>query len=336
MSKLSLFTLTTLLLVVTGCSGKKYYDPLKTSSDFSIAGNILSILGSSRDGATLINRKYISKGKVSSIRLRKGYRYLSENDNYVLSANTEGILNIRQQSTGKIYRAVALHLPIVSATVHNGVVAYVLNNNTFGIYRIADNKKLIENRSERTFAIDTRAASPLFVENMVVIPMLDGKVIILDSKNSENIQVVYLSSNKVFNNVIYLGRMKNTLVATTPNKLITIGGQGKNEFTANISEIALSRNNIYVFTKEGEIIRLSDKLQEIKRKKFKFAHFSVATAFDGKVYALDQQGSLIVLSEDLSKHKVYDIGAVKRAAFISNTKLYKDTNVIELSTLGYE
>jgi predicted transglutaminase-like protease len=93
---------------------------------------------------------------------------------------------------------------------------------------------------------------------------------------------------------------------------------------------------IYLFTKEGEVIRLNKALKEQKRTKFKFAHYSVATVIGGKVYALDQKGSLIVLDKALTKSRIYDVGEVKRPAFISGTKLYKDGDVIELSKLGYE
>ena len=54
------------------------------------------------------------------------------------------------------------------------------------------------------------------------------------------------------------------------------------------------------------------------------------------MYALDQQGSLIVMNSELTKSKIYDLGEVDEPAFITGTKLYKDGRVIELSKLGYE
>ena len=63
---------------------------------------------------------------------------------------------------------------------------------------------------------------------------------------------------------------------------------------------------------------------------------AASTAFGGRVFTLDQQGSLIVLSADLSKSKIYDLGEVETPAFIAGTKLYKDGEIIELSKLGYE
>lgn len=332
----SFLFLISLIVLFTGCSGKKYFEPQETftTASDSYGGTITDL---SRDGATLASGNYIGNNGVNKhVKVGENYRFLSENSSYVLSSNTDGVLNVIDKQTNESVRAVALHVPVVSASISNGLIAYILNNNTFGLYRIKDNKKIFENRSERTFAIDTRAASPMFIDNLVVMPMLDGKLIIVDIHNSDNTKVVYLSSKKAFNNVIYLSRMGNTMVAATPQKIITIGSSGKNEYRANISEAAVTDNNVYLFTKEGMIIKLSKLLEVITSKKFKFAHYSVATAFGDKVFALDQQGSLIVLSSDLSKFKIYNIGDVEDPAFITGTKLYKDGDVIELSKLGYE
>lgn len=336
MKHASFLFLITILIFLNGCSGKQYFEPKKTHSvRTSSYGS--SIVNLSRDGATLANGHYIGASGVNKkVKLGDGFRFLSENSKYLLASNTEGILHIIEKSSNEVVRAVALHTPVVSATIQNGLIAYILNNNTFGLYRIADNKKIFENRSERTYAIDTRAASPMFIDNLVVMPMLDGKLIIVDSKNSDNTKVVYLSSSKMFNNVIYLSRAGNTMVASTPHKMITIGTNGKNEYRANISELAIANGNIYLFTKEGEVILLNKSLSSVAMKKFRFAHFSAATAFDDKVFGLDQQGSLIVLSSDLSKYKIYDLGRVKKPAFIKGRKLYKDGNVINLATLNYE
>jgi len=337
MKKSKVFSLLTLTVavVMSGCSGKKYFEPAQTYAvnTNSFSGNVVDL---SRDGATLSNGKYIGKSGISEMNLGEGYRFLSENENYVLATNVKGVLNIIDKSTNESARAVSLHIPVVSATIKNGIVAYILNNNTFGIYEVEGNRKVVESRSERTYAIDTRAASPMFIENLAVMPMLDGKLIIVDTYNSDNSKVVYISSNKVFNNVVYLSRMNNTMVAATPKKIISLGSEGKQEHRANISEVAINSGKIYIFTKEGEVVKLNTALQPIASQKFKFAHFSAATAFDGRVFGLDQQGSLIVLSSDLSKFKVYELGEVEEPAFITGTKLYKDGEVIELSTLGYE
>jgi len=337
MKSVSLSLVLLAALLFSGCSSKKYFEPEKTFS----ASNAVHSYGDtmvdlSRNGGTLASGRYVGKSGVSKIKIPEGYRFLNENSKYVLTTNVEGMLNVIDKKTQKSVHTVNLEIPVVAASIQNGLIGYVLNNNTFGVYRMSDKSKLVESRSEKTFAIDTRAASPMFIENLLVMPMLDGKLIIVDIYNAENAKVVYISSEKNFNNVIYLSRKGNTMVAATPKRVITLGDSGQNEYQANISEVAVTANRIYLFTKEGKIIALSHALEELKTTKYKFAHYAVATAFGGRVYALDQQGSLIVLNADLSKSKIYELGEVDEPAFITGTKLYKDGKIIELSKLGYE
>ena len=337
MQKLSLITLASLALLFSGCSGKKYFEPVKplsaSGASSSYGGSIVDLR---RDGATLKGGKYVGKDGVSSINLGEGYRFLSESPRYVLAANTEGVLNIIDKKTQESHRAVSLHTPVVSATIKNGLVAYILNNNAFGLYQIANNKKIVESRSEKAYAIDTRAASPMFVDNLVVMPMLDGKIIIVDTKNTDNAKVVYVSSAKAFNNIIHLSRRGNTMIAATPTKLITLGTAGKVEYNANISEIAVDTQRIYLFTKEGKITALDKSLKQVAQTQYRYAHYAAAVAQNARVYALDQKGSLIVMNTGLDRQKVYELGEVKEPAFITGTKLYKDGKIIDLSKLGYE
>jgi len=337
MKALSLLAFIAAAMLFSGCSSKKYYEPAQTFSaskaSTSYGGSMIDL---SREGGTLKSGHYIGKSGISTVDLGEGYRFLNENDTYVLATNSEGNLKIIDKKTKETVSTVSLKVPVVSASMKNGIIAYILNSNTFGIYQMRNNKKLVESRSEATFAIDTRAASPIFIDSLVVMPMLDGKLIIVNIQDTDNAKVVYLSTEKAFNNIIYLSREGNTMIAATPKKLLTLGNNGQKEYSANISEVAYNNGTIYLFTKEGEILALNRDLKKVAEAKYKFAHYSAATAFNGRVYGLDQGGSLIVMDSALTKHKVYDLGDVGEPAFISGTKLYKDGDIIELSKLGYE
>jgi len=336
-SEISFVVLIAASLIFSGCSSKKYFEPGQTFSANGAASSYGgTIIDQSRDGATLKGGHYISKNGISKITLGEGYRFLSQSPSYVLASNPKGSLKIIRRANGTTLRVVPMNVPIVSAAIKNGVIAYILNDNTFGIYSVAKDKKLVENKSETIYAIDTRAATPMFIDNLVVLPMLDGKLIVVDKDDPENATIIYLSSETNFNNVIYLSRSGDTMVAATPKKLITIGTEGQNELRANISDVALSGGYIYLFTKEGEVIKLDKALNEKAKKKFKFVHFSASTAVGGRIYGLDQQGSLIVLNSNLTKYKIYDIGEVKTPVYIAGDKLYKDGKIIHLSKLGYE
>lgn len=322
------------LLFFSGCGSKKYFEPEQT---YKPAGAISGHNGKSvyltRDGVTFDNQRYISKKGLGSLTLGAGDVYLSENPSYVLATNKEGELSLISKRTKKVAYTIPFHAPVVSAAMKSGKIVYLLQDNTFGIYRLSNKEKLIESKSDDAFAVDARIATPIFVDNLAVIPTLDGKILIVDINNPENAKVIYISSKINLNNVIYLSRMGNLLIAATPNRVMTIGS-AEGEFSEGISEVAVANKAIYVFTKAGEIIKFSSSLKELGRKKFKFAHFSVATAFGGRVYAMDQKGSLIVLSGDLKKYRIYDVGEVDDFAFVSGHRIYKDNQVIQLDRLG--
>jgi len=331
------FAVLTASLIFSGCSSKKYFEPEQTFSA-SLAkrsyGEI--IVDQSRDGATLKSGRYIGKAGISKINLGKDYRFLSESSTYVLASNPLGELKIIKKSSGTVLRIVQMDAAVVSASIERGVIAYILNNNSYGLYNVSSNKKLIQNQSEITFAIDTRAAIPMFIENLAVFPMLDGKLIVIDKNNPENSTIIYLSSQNAFNNVIYLSRTGNTMVSATAKKIITVGVNGQEELRANISDVALLNGYIYLFTKEGEVIKFDKAFNELAKKKFKFVHFSASTVYAGKIYGLDRKGSLIVINENLTKYKIYDIDEVEKPVFIMGSKLYKDGEIVDLSKLSYE
>ncbi len=322
------------LLIFSGCGSKKYFEPEQT---YKPAGATSGHNGKSvyltRDGVTFDNQTYISKKGLGSLTLGAGDVYLSESPSYVLATNIEGKLSLISKRSKKVAHTIPFHAPVVSAGMKSGKIVYLLQDNTFGIYKLSSKEKLIESKSDDAFAVDARIASPIFVDNLAVIPTLDGKILIVDINNPDNAKVIYISSKTNLNNVIYLSRMGNLLVAATPNRVMTIGS-AEGEFSEGISEVAIANKGIYLFTKAGEIIKFSSSLKELARKKFKFAHFSVATAFGGRVYAMDQKGSLIVLSSDLKKYRIYDVGEVKDFAFVSGHRIYKDNQVISLDQLG--
>ena len=330
------FVLVTIaILLFAGCSGKKYFEPTQTYEP--VNGAVYGHNGKSvyltRDGVTFDNGTYISKKGVGLLKLPAGYHYLGESPAQVLAADGRGNLIFIGKKSKKTLHKVTFDVPVVSAAIKSGKIVYLLQDNTFGIYRLSDKEKLVESKSDEAFAVDARIASPVFVDNLAVIPTLDGKLLILDMDSPEDAKVIYVSSKTKLNNIIYLSRLGNILVAATPSRVMIIGS-AEGEFSEGISEVSISNNAIYVFTKAGEIVKFSPSLKELARKKFKFAHFSAATAFGGRVYAMDQKGSLIVMDGSLKKYRIYEVGDIEDFAFASGHKFYKDNKVISLDKLG--
>jgi hypothetical protein len=322
-------------ILISGCDNGKSFEAKKV---FKLNAKALSykstIIAQNRYGATLQNGHFIDKNGISSIVLPKGFKYINTTSQKILCTNTQN-LRIIDKKTLK-YKDINTTLPVISASLHNNLIAYIRNDNAFGLYSLKSNQKLTEVLAGNSFAINTKAASPMFVDNLAVMPMLDGKLVIIDLSNIENTNAVYLSSKNVFNNVIYLSRIGDILVASTSTKLITLGTGGEFEYLADIADISINKRYIYTFEKDGTISKLDTKLHKINSISFEYARYSAVSAFDNKVVALDKTGALIVLSSDLKKHRIYNIGEVEKPVYIYKNKLYKDGKIINLSLISYE
>ncbi|MBU1667273.1 hypothetical protein KKC13_02575 [bacterium] len=320
-------------IMFTGCGSKQYYTP-EQSKSISTANMGDSIIHYSRDGATLASGTVLTKNESVNLKLEKGFHFINNSSNAAITADLQGNCNIvtvkGTAASAKFPQA------LVAGTLIGKYLVYVLQNNNFGVYDFEQKSVVYSNKAEKAYAIDTRIANPLIVDNLVVIPTLDGKLTILDLATLKIAKEMYVSTETSLNNIIYLNRLNNTLLAATPSKVLSISNQGKKELETAVSEVLIDGNSLFVFAKDGKVINLDESLSVISEKKFKFAHFSVATVYGDKVFALDKQGYLIVSNKSFSQHKVYKIDKVEDAAFVSNGKLYYDGNIVELNNLSYE
>ena len=225
---------------------------------------------------------------------------------------------------------------MVAGTIIKNRLVYLLQDNSFGVYDISMAKIVYNNKAEKVFSIDTRIANPYQIDNLVVVPTLSGKLSILDLSTLKLSKEIYVSTQSTLNNIIFLNRMGNTLIAATPHRVISYSNKGKREFDKAISEVIISGNSLFVFAKDGQVSQLDESMKVLNEKKFRFAHFSIASIVNDKIYAMDKQGLLVVSNKELTKDKVYDLPEVEGYSFVSGGKLYYDGKAIELTTLGYE
>ena len=320
-------------ILFAGCSSKQYYTP-ESSSSLSTTSMGDELIHYSRDGATLASGKVLTKTQAVNLQIEDGFYFINHNAKAALTADLKGNCNI-VTSRGKVAQA-KFPKALVAGTLIGNYLVYVLQDNNYGVYDFREKKVVYNNKSNKAFAIDTRIANPLPIDKLVVIPTLDGKLTILDLETFKVAKEMYVSTESSLNNIIYLSQLKNTLIAATPNKVLSISSNGKRELDTAVSDVISDKDSVYVFAKDGRVLQLNEGLSILSEKKFKFAHFSVATIDENKVYALDKQGYLIVANRSLSKEKIYSVSKVDGFAFVSENRLYYDNNIIDLSRLSYE
>ncbi len=329
------FLLLTSILVTlfSGCSSKQYYKPTSVESIPKAISSTYEIINFSRDGATLENRDILTKNRRLKLNIPKDYFFINRTkENIIIIANREGDCKILKDNSSQ---NIKFPKALIAGTVMDNKLIYLLKDNSFGIYNLSTKSIAFNSKGEKTYSIDTRVANPIRVDKLAVVPLLNGKVDILDLSSNRLVKEIFISGEKSLNNIIFIKRLKNILIVATPHKLVAISNRGKREFKREISEVALDKDNIFVFTKDGTIARLNDSLVVQDEKKFKFAHFSVATIYKNRVYALDKQGYLIVTNSDFTKYKVYKFSKVDGYSFISGKYIYYSGNKIDMDRLSY-
>ena len=320
-------------ILFAGCSSKQYFEPKETAS-LSTSNMGDELINYSRDGATLASGTILTKNQAIKIKLEKGFYFINNNRNAAVTADLQGNCHIVTRK-GTVASA-KFPQALVAGTLIGQYLVYVLQNNNYGIYDFKANKIAYNNEAHKAYAIDRRIANPLLVDKLVVIPTLDGKLVILDLTTRKIAKEIFVSTEKSLNNVIFLGKLNNALIAATPHKMISLSSKGKKEYDKEIADVVINGGNIFVFQKNGKIAKLDESLSVISEKKFKFAHFSTAAVDDKKVYALEKQGYIVVANRNLSKHKVYNVSEVEEFTFVSGDKIYYDGEIIDLSKLSYE
>ncbi len=319
------------LMFMSACGSKQYYTP-KQAIDLSTA-SAAEVISISRDAAMLSDGTLLSKDGLINRKLDKGYILVNKMGSTLLVADKRGHTKV---ISGEKSVDVELPQSLIAGTLIGDRLVYLLQDNSFGVYDLKSKKIVYNNKSEKALSIDTRIANPYQIDNLVVIPTLNGKLTILELSSLKVVKEIYVSTESTLNNIIFLGRLENTLIAATPHRLISVNAQGQRSFEKAIADVALSDKTVFVFAKDGMISQLDASMKVLNEKKFKFAHFSVSTIIDNKIYTMDKQGYLIVSNLDLTKEKVYKLPEIDGYSFVSGGKLYYDGNIVDLTKLNYE
>jgi len=324
------------IIAMSGCGSKYYFKPETTASASSQTQNFgSSIAYINKDSATFSDGNVLSKNAPIKFKMPQGFHLVNSVSDYLITANALGDVNVVHPE-GKS-KPIHFEKPLLSATLlSNGVLVYLLQDNSYGMYDLQNDKITYHNKSDKAYAIDTKIANPLVVDNLAVIPTLSGKLVILNTQNSTVVKELYVSTQGALNNIIFLKNVKNKLISATPHNVIFIDAQGKGEYNAEISNVETDAESIFLFTKDGKIVQLDDTLKMLNEKKFQFAHFSASGVSADKVFALDKQGYLIVANKSLSKSKIYKLEEVDESTFLAHGKLFYDGLMIDVDKLTYE
>jgi len=298
----TLYITSIILLIFTGCSSKQYFEPEDTyryNENTKELDN--SIIDLNSDGATLENNTFVSESGIFKNN-KEGFEFVNMNENTIISTDNNANINLKDDLLDITLK---FEKNIISASKHDNLLAFGSIDNSITLYNI-DTKQVLFKEYLKTSPINNiKIANPIFLKTVILYPTLDGKVVIVDLKKNTIVKTINIDPKSDINNVMFLKEVNNTLIAATSNKLFTfVNGKVKLQ-DLDVQSIIVKKNNIYVATLDGQIIKYNFFLQKIASKKFKFAKIN-ALAFGTSLYALESQGFLIRIDEDFKDFKIFD------------------------------
>jgi len=325
---MKLFFLTLGIFVLfSGCSNKRYFEPKHSDFYFDTTaidfGSYISSINSK--GATLENHHFIDKvGGISDIKLPNGFEFLNNSKGTVFAASNNHKLLI--VNSGKI---ITFKSNVIAVSQNKNMLALLFENNSIGLYDLESKQFKLKKYYKHSFLNDTRIAMPKFLNNMVLFPVLDGKIIVVDLKQYKAIKTITIDPASEVKNIILLDIINDTMIAATPNKIIALkdGTIFTKEFF--IQDYNINKNFIYIATHDGRVLKLDFNLKIIKEHKFKFAKFQALAVGANDIYAIESQSYIVKISKDFDHIKVYTFPFEEdEKIFVNKNKIYFENKLL--------
>jgi len=285
------------------------------------------IVDRSSNVALLENHKVLTKNGELNVTIAKNQRILSLSDGWVLSSSIDGNLTLTSENNSSLKKMFQLKNTIASASVKGNMLAVLFADDTIALYDIPSKSLLFKAQSGSSIASDMRIVNPYFMRGLVIFATLDGKVIIVSTQMKKELRTVLVSSADYFNNIIDLHLFHDKIIASTDTKMLSLT---KKEIRQKyeIRNIAYGKKDIFITTKQGEVIALTPDLQVVSKIKFPFAHFLGLIEKGENLYVLEKEGYLIIINKKTFDYKVKKVDIDDGFVFTGKNLFYVDDKEI--------
>ncbi|MBX1935205.1 hypothetical protein I9Q28_06965 [Campylobacter lari] len=321
------------LIFFSACGTKReYYQPTQLEqlpyNSKNINGKIVNF---NNNIAQLNNNTFIdNKGNITALKIDKNYNILNIRQEEILIADNDGnfkILNLQ----GEELFSHKFNESVVSANVDGDDIALILASNTLVYANKNLGIRMLQNLGT-AYTQDSRYANPYFLNTIIIYPMLNGKLAILNKSTLKVSKEILVSSEEFFNNIIYLHVKNDTMVAATAQKIIVVTPNRTLYLNENIKEVNINDKEIFILTKDGRVIKNDYNLRKIDEIKFQFALFSKSTLYNDSLYIFEKTGYLIKLNTNLKDFTVYKLNeAIDKKSFMANGKFFYHNKVLQLN-----
>jgi len=317
------------MVLLSGCSTKKVFEPKQVANDWEkyadLKGEIVDI---SSNAALLDNGKVLNKDGKISIQIESEHkRVLGESDGWILSSAIDGNLTVTSQKNPQLIKNFNLKNTIATAGIKDNILAVLFANNEIALYDMNSKELLLKERSAKALANDIRIVQPYFMNDLVIFSTLDGKIIIVNSKMKKRLRTVIVSSDDYFNNIIYFSIFGDKIIAASDSKVLALS-QKEVRAKFEVRNIAHDEKNIYITTKQGEVISLTPSLQVESKVKFPFAHFLGMISDGDNLYVLEKEGYMIVVNKKTFDYTIHEVDLDDGLVFVGDKAFYVNNEKI--------
>jgi len=297
-----------LLFFISGCSEKHYFEPENIQGRIQYDGELpADIAEVGYSGATLKNGQVITQEGLQNYHLPKDYRYINSYKDLIVAAGDCKPNIIYNKNTKEVIK-LNLQRRIVAAMFipDTSKLAFVLEGNSYGIYDFKKQKIVSKYQSDKAISADIRVANPMMLADLILIPTLDGKLVILEKREGKKVREIIVGKGEEFNNIIFLKVIGNRLVAATPHRIISVSPKIMDAQNMEISNVLFVQDGIYILSKDGTIYLCDESLKILAEKKLPFAHF-VGAIYGEFIYVVEKEGYIVALDLNLASANVFEI-----------------------------
>jgi hypothetical protein len=323
-----LFFSSLFVLLFSACSTKEVFEPKSLGEDWEKYQSSKSeLIDVSSNVALLEDRTVLSKSSHIDVKIPESHRIIGHSDKWVISASIDGNTVLTSIADSTLQESMDLKKTIASANVKGDILAVLFADNEMALYDIPSKTLLFKEQGSNASVVDSRIVAPYFMNDLVLYSTLDGKIVIVNIELKKRLRTVIVSSEDNFNNIVYSGILDNRVIAATPYKILSMS-QKETRVKYEIRNVAYGESDVYITTKQGEVIALTPDLQVDLKIKFPFAHFLGMIALDGKLYILEKEGYLIVVDQKSFDYTIHEVDMSDGFIFVGEKLFYVDDEKI--------
>jgi len=324
------FYLLIIAIIIQGCATKEYFEP-KDYTILKYKGYTNSYLIDSRlEGATFEDGSIVTNNKFyKDIIKSKKTTFINETKKYLILTDKNSTILVDKQTKAKEYFGVGNKA--LSANIKDNLLAILQSENILFLFDIQTKKILFKSKQKNIYATTSHIAKPVFLDDLILYPTLDGKVVVYDTEKKQEIKSFIVSNEQYFNNISFLEVHDNNIFAASRHKIIRIGNKRVDEFEEEMNFVIYFDGFLYVGLVNGKVLKLNKMLNKLTSSKFKFAGLIRASIKDNHLFILERNGYLIKSDLDLEKNKIFALNDnVENFVFINNQAIYYKKRYIKL------